>query len=134
MADIYGNNPGALKKLNLPGDIVASSFGQLASSGVGKEGVGQEDLARAVLMMTTNNIAHIAYLTAQLHQTSRIYFIGNFLRHNAVSCRRLSYSIDYWSGGKVEALFLEVRKWGAREMGGALGGNVRKRFFLARHL
>lgn len=24
-----------------------------------------------------------------------------------MSCRRLSYSIDYWSGGEVEALFLE---------------------------
>lgn len=24
-----------------------------------------------------------------------------------ISCRRLAYAIDYWSGGKMEALFLE---------------------------
>lgn len=24
-----------------------------------------------------------------------------------ISCRRLAFAIDYWSGGKMEALFLE---------------------------
>ncbi|GMH66587.1 hypothetical protein TL16_g04466 [Triparma laevis f. inornata] len=105
--DIYGSNPAALKKLKLPGEIVASSFGKLASKNNPSDGIDQKDLARAILMMTTNNIAHIAYLTARLYKTSRIYFIGNFLRHNNISCQRLSYSINYWSNNTVEALFLE---------------------------
>jgi len=46
-------------------------------------------------------------LNAQQHGTDRIYFIGNFLRANEVSCQRLSYAIDYWSGSRCEARFLE---------------------------
>ena len=70
--DIYGSNPEALRKLNLPGDIVASSFGQLASKAdAAASGVSESDLARAVLMMTTNNIAHIAYLTAKVSRGER---------------------------------------------------------------
>jgi hypothetical protein len=46
-------------------------------------------------------------LNAQQHGTDRIYFIGNFLRANQVSCQRLSYAIDYWSGSRCEARFLE---------------------------
>lgn len=49
----------------------------------------------------------VAYLNAQQHGTDRIYFIGNFLRANEVSCQRLSYAIDYWSGSRCEARFLE---------------------------
>ncbi|GMI53176.1 hypothetical protein TeGR_g12579, partial [Tetraparma gracilis] len=105
--DIYGTNKDALDKLKLPGRIVASSFGKLVSKETPAEGLEQEDLARALLMMTTNNIAHLSYLTAQLYKTSRIYFVGNFLRHNTISCQRLSYSISFWSDNKVEALFLE---------------------------
>ncbi|GMH65830.1 hypothetical protein TrRE_jg7979 [Triparma retinervis] len=124
--DIYGDDQSALDKLKLPGDIVASSFGKMASKdgdpresqsdrgsgGGGEEGgdedvVGEEDLARALLMLCTNNIGHIAYLTAQIYNTNKIYFIGNFLRHNDIAQRRLSFSIDYWSKGQVEGLFLE---------------------------
>ena len=49
----------------------------------------------------------MAYLNAQQHATSRIYFIGNFLRQNQISCQRLSYAINFWSAGSMEALFLE---------------------------
>ena len=55
----------------------------------------------------TNNIAQVAYLNAQQHACERIYFIGNFLRHNELSCQRLSYAINFWSAGRMEALFLE---------------------------
>lgn len=66
----------------------------------------EEDLALALLMMITNNIGQVAYLTAQLQQCSKIFFVGNFLRQNPISCRRLSYAISFWSGGKMEAMFL----------------------------
>eukprot|EP00593_Proboscia_inermis_P005970 CAMPEP_0171304682 /NCGR_PEP_ID=MMETSP0816-20121228/14428_1 /TAXON_ID=420281 /ORGANISM="Proboscia inermis, Strain CCAP1064/1" /LENGTH=293 /DNA_ID=CAMNT_0011784937 /DNA_START=228 /DNA_END=1106 /DNA_ORIENTATION=+ len=85
VGDIYGDNPEALSKLGLPSNIVASSFGKLAAKQDPASGLKQEDLARALLLMITNNIGQVAYLNAQLHNTSRIYFVGNFLRHNKMS-------------------------------------------------
>ncbi|CAJ1949795.1 unnamed protein product [Cylindrotheca closterium] len=107
VGDIYGNDSSALEKLGLPSDIVASSFGKLVAKEDPASGLKQEDLARALLLMVTNNIGQVAYLNAQLHKTTRIYFVGNFLRSNMISQRRLSYAINYWSKGKMEALFLE---------------------------
>ena len=85
---------------------MASSFGKLVTKENPREGVREEDLALALLMMITNNIGQVAYLTAQLQQCSKIFFVGNFLRQNPISCRRLAYAISFWSGGKMEAMFL----------------------------
>jgi hypothetical protein len=90
----------------LSGSTVASSFGKLVTKENPREGVREEDLALALLMMITNNIGQVAYLTAQLQNCSKIYFVGSFLRQNLISCRRLAYAIGFWSGGKMEALFL----------------------------
>ena len=81
--------------------------GKLVSKEDPARGLTQEDLARALLSLVTNNIGQVAYLNAKLHKTPRIYFVGSFLRHNMISQRRLSYAIDYWSKGEMEALFLE---------------------------
>ena len=107
VGDIYGNNKEALEKLGLPASLVASSFGKLVAKEDPAAGLKQEDLARALLLMVTNNIGQVAYLNAQLHKTNRIYFVGNFLRGNKLSQRRLSFAINYWSKGEMEALFLE---------------------------
>ena len=107
VGDIYGEDSDALEKLGLAADIVASSFGKLVSKEDPAKGLTQEDLARALLSLVTNNIGQVAYLNAKLHNTPRIYFAGSFLRHNMISQRRLSYAIDYWSKGEMEALFLE---------------------------
>ena len=107
VGDIYGNNSDALEKLGLPASLVASSFGKLVAKENPAAGLKQEDLARALLLMVTNNIGQVAYLNAQLHKTPRIYFVGNFLRGNKLSQRRLSFAIDFWSKGEMEALFLE---------------------------
>jgi type II pantothenate kinase len=107
VGDIYGNNSDALDKIGLPSNLVASSFGKLVAKNDPAAGVKQEDLARALLLMVTNNIGQVAYLNAKLHKTHRIYFVGNFLRHNQISQQRLAYAIDYWSKGEMEALFLE---------------------------
>ena len=92
--------------INLSAAVVASSFGKLVMKKNPREGIREEDLAMALLMMITNNLGQVAYLNAQLHNCSKIFFVGNFLRHNTVSCRRLAFAIDYWSQGKMEALFL----------------------------
>lgn len=100
--DIYGGDYGGL----LSGSMVASSFGKLVMKENPREGVREEDLALALLMMITNNIGQVAHLNAQLHGCKKIFFVGSFLRHNPVSCRRLAFAIDFWSGGQMEALFL----------------------------
>ena len=107
VGDIYGEGSNALEKLGLKSDVVASSFGKLVSKPNPSEGIKEEDLARALLLMVTNNIGQVAHLNAKLYKTSRIYFVGTFLQHNIISQQRLAYSIDYWSRGKMEALFLE---------------------------
>lgn len=107
VGDIYGQNSDALDKLGLTADIVASSFGKLVAKAHPARGLSQEDLARALLLMVTNNIGQVAYLNAKLYNTKRIYFVGNFLRQNVLSQKRLAYAINYWSSGKMEALFLE---------------------------
>ena len=107
VGDIYGEGSDALEKLRLPSNIVASSFGKLVAKSDPAAGLKQEDLARALLLMVTNNIGQVAYLNARLNGTRRIYFVGNFLRHNVISQRRLAYAINFWSGGEYEALFLE---------------------------
>jgi type II pantothenate kinase len=107
VGDIYGKNSTALEKLGLPSHVVASSFGKLVAKEFPAEGLTQEDLARALLLMVTNNIGLVAYLNAKTVKTSRIYFVGSFLSQNMISQRRLSFAIDFWSKGTMEALFLE---------------------------
>ncbi|MGK3733602.1 MAG: pantothenate kinase [Bacillariaceae sp.] len=94
VGDIYGDNSEALDKLGLAANIVASSFGKLVSKDDPSKGLTQEDLARALLSLVTNNIGQVAYLNAKLHNTPRIYFVGSFLRENMISQRRLSYAIE----------------------------------------
>jgi len=107
VGDIYGHNSDALEKVGLPSNLVASSFGKLVAKEDPSSGLKQEDLARALLLMVTNNIGQVSYLNAKLHSTNRIYFVGNFLRRNRISQKRLAFAIDYWSKGQTEALFLE---------------------------
>ena len=107
VGDIYGKESKALEKIGLSSDIVASSFGKLVANQNPSKGIKEEDLARALLLMVTNNIGQVAHLNAKLHKTRKIYFIGTFLQHNVISQQRLAYSIDYWSQGTMEAQFLE---------------------------
>merc|ERR1740124_345852 len=107
VGDIYGKNSKALDKLGLPSTVVAASFGKLVAKKNPAAGIKEEDLARALLGMVTNNIGQVAYLNACICETSRIYFVGNFLRHNKISQQRLAFAINYWSKSRMEALFLE---------------------------
>lgn len=58
--DIYG---GDYERFDLPGDLVASSFGNMNSMEK-RMGVSKEDLARATLATITNNIGSIARMCA----------------------------------------------------------------------
>ncbi|XP_018328170.1 pantothenate kinase 3 isoform X3 [Agrilus planipennis] len=101
--DIYG---GDYERFGLPGDLVASSFGQM-NSREKRSKVSREDLARATLVTITNNIGSIARMCALQEHIDRVVFIGNFLRVNPISMKMLAYAMDYWSNGTMKALFLE---------------------------
>ncbi|XP_017783371.1 PREDICTED: pantothenate kinase 3 isoform X3 [Nicrophorus vespilloides] len=101
--DIYG---GDYERFGLPGDLVASSFGQMNSRDR-RSKVSREDLAKATLVTITNNIGSIARMCAQQEKIDRVLFIGNFLRVNPIAMKLLAYAMDYWSKGTMKALFLE---------------------------
>lgn len=101
--DIYG---GDYERFGLPGDLVASSFGNMCSKDK-RQCVTKPDLARATLVTITNNIGSIARMCAVNEKISRVVFVGNFLRVNPISAKLLAYAMDYWSKGTLKALFLE---------------------------
>jgi type II pantothenate kinase len=101
--DIYG---GDYNRFNLSGDIVASSFGQMNIEERAGEAT-KEDLARATLMMITNNIGSIARLCCKSEDIKRCVFVGNFLRINTIAMRSLSTAMEFWSNGTMKALFCE---------------------------
>ncbi|DAZ99215.1 TPA: hypothetical protein N0F65_008082 [Lagenidium giganteum] len=100
VGDIYG---GSYEKFNLPATTVASSFGKMISRS--RDSVTDADVARSLLVMITQNIGQIAFLNSCLYKTKRIFFVGNFLRHNNISSRTLAYAINFWSKGTMEARF-----------------------------
>ncbi|XP_063705639.1 pantothenate kinase 3 [Culicoides brevitarsis] len=101
--DIYG---GDYTRFGLPGDLVASSFGQMNSK-ERRASVSREDLAHATLVTITNNIGSIARMCASNEGIDKVVFVGNFLRVNPISLKLLAYAMDYWSKGTLKALFLE---------------------------
>nr|CAD7448217.1 unnamed protein product [Timema bartmani] len=101
--DIYG---GDYDRFDLPGDLVASSFGQMISKEK-RSTVSREDLARATLVTITNNIGSIARMCALNEKIEKVVFVGNFLRVNPISMKLLAHAMDYWSKGTLKALFLE---------------------------
>ncbi|XP_062521301.1 4'-phosphopantetheine phosphatase-like isoform X1 [Corticium candelabrum] len=107
VGDIYG---GHYEMLGLPSDIIASSFGKASrSSKEDTETRGRfrdADKAKSLLHMISNDIGQIAYLNAKLHNLKRIYFGGYFIRGHPVTMHTITFAINYWSKGEVQALFL----------------------------
>lgn len=111
VGDIYG---GDYYAYNLPADLVASYFGRIAvRDSESKMDYTPSDVATSLIKMISHNIAQLAYLCATKinsgssgRKIQRIVFSGNFLRNNLISQLGLTFSIQYWSGGKVNALFL----------------------------
>ena len=66
----------------------------------------QEDMAKSLLFMVSNNIGQIAYLNAQQHHIEKIYFGGYFIRNHHDTMRTISFAINFWSNGQMKAYFL----------------------------
>ncbi|KAK7913436.1 hypothetical protein WMY93_013647 [Mugilogobius chulae] len=86
--DIYG---GSYSTLGLTGDLIASSFGKSATAD--KE-FSKEDMAKSLLHMISNDIGQL------------VYFGGFFIRGHPVTMHTITYSINYFTKGEVQALFL----------------------------
>ncbi|XP_065215107.1 4'-phosphopantetheine phosphatase [Planococcus citri] len=102
--DIYGGD--CTKSLGLPPDIIASSFGKVCQRPDNQEAISKEDLARSLLFTISNDIGQIASLYAMMNNLKKVYFGGYFLRNHPLSMHTISYSINYWSRGSVQSLFL----------------------------
>uniref|UniRef100_A0A9J7Z9H3 4'-phosphopantetheine phosphatase n=1 Tax=Cyprinus carpio carpio TaxID=630221 RepID=A0A9J7Z9H3_CYPCA len=89
--DIYG---GAYGSLGLTGDLIASSFGKSATTD--KE-FSKEDMAKSLLHMISNDIGQLACLYAKLHNLTRVYFGGFFIRGHPVTMHTITYSINFFT-------------------------------------
>jgi pantothenate kinase len=66
----------------------------------------QEDMAKSLLYMVSDNIGQIAYLNALQHGLKHIYFGGYFIRSHHDTMRTISFAINFWSNGQMKACFL----------------------------
>ncbi|KAJ3052972.1 hypothetical protein HK097_005281 [Rhizophlyctis rosea] len=88
VGDIYG---GDYPKIGLKGTAIASSFGKVFKTPAEERSkFKQEDISRSMLA----------------HGIQRIYFSGFFIRGHPITMNTLSYAINFWSKGRVKALFL----------------------------
>nr|XP_006823846.1 PREDICTED: pantothenate kinase 4-like [Saccoglossus kowalevskii] len=101
--DIYG---GAYSALGLPGDLLASSFGKTVRNSKQATGEAEEDIAKSLLHMISNDIGQIACLYANLHGLKKCYFGGYFIRGQPVTMSTITFAMNYWSKGEVQGLFL----------------------------
>lgn len=64
----------------------------------------KEDMAKSLLHMISNDIGQLACLYAKLHNLTRVYFGGFFIRGHPVTMHTITYSINFFT--KVSRLFL----------------------------
>ncbi|ESO10934.1 hypothetical protein HELRODRAFT_109215 [Helobdella robusta] len=100
VGDIYG---GAYQTLHLPSDLIASSFGKAARSARDRQ---HADMAKSLLISISNDIGQIACLNARLHNLERIFFGGYFIRGHPITMYTMTYAINFWSKGSIQAMFL----------------------------
>lgn len=104
VGDIYG---GDYSEMGLAATTVASSFGKLVHPGRRAKAVqSPEHLAKAALLMITNNIGSLAMLHARPASVRHIMFTGSFLHNNKLALRLLAVAMEFWSKGDMKAVFL----------------------------
>lgn len=115
VGDIYGTS---YNKIGLKLNHIASSFAKVFKklrfslpekklSVPEKLGLfKQEDIARSLLYLISNNIAQIAYLQARRYDLKRIYFGGSYISGHVQTIHTLSYALNFWSHGEMQSYFL----------------------------
>ncbi|VDK42574.1 unnamed protein product [Anisakis simplex] len=107
VSDIYG---GRAHKLGLPNDLIAGSFGKCADAEyveeVKKNSNYRSDVLRSLLLMISNSIGQIGVLYASTLNANRIYFGGYFVRNHPFVMRTMTFAVNFWSQGEIQAQFL----------------------------
>ena len=112
VGDIYGSD---YSHIGLSSTTIASSFGKVSAkhhggddsiTGSTGEAPSRADIALSLVRMISYNIGHIAYLNAMQYGLTRILFGGYFSRGNAYTMGTISFAINFWSKGKMKAMFL----------------------------
>eukprot|EP01126_Amoeba_proteus_P005872 TRINITY_DN1200_c0_g2_i18.p1 TRINITY_DN1200_c0_g2~~TRINITY_DN1200_c0_g2_i18.p1 ORF type:complete len:360 (-),score=58.64 TRINITY_DN1200_c0_g2_i18:101-1180(-) len=109
VGDIYGQHVDKISHLGLAPDILACSFGKVATERGDQSHVIEyksEDIASSLQNMIAVNIAQIAFLNAKLHGIDHVFFAGGFIQDSPSVKQRLVWGIDFWSKGTMKALFL----------------------------
>jgi len=57
----------------------------------------KEDMAKSLLHMISNDIGQLACLYAKLHNLTRVYFGGFFIRGHPVTMHTITYSINFFT-------------------------------------
>ncbi|XP_073010556.1 pantothenate kinase 1-like isoform X2 [Typha latifolia] len=90
----------------LSASTLASSFGKVITSERQLTDYRREDLATTILSAFTYNIAQISFLVASLLGLKRVFFGGSYIRGHTSTMDHITYAIDYWSKGQMQAVFL----------------------------
>lgn len=115
--DIYGDEGG--KKIGIPGDLTASSFGRLTRRKAGDPSPSDSAMAASVCIFVTQSIALYTCQLARRHSCRDIIFTGGFLEDNELAKLKLSLFVQQEyrrHEGEGRALFLRHA-----EYAGALG-------------
>lgn len=94
------------QKQGLSASTLASSFGKVITSKRKLSDYKREDLAATLLSAFTYNIAQVSFLKASLLGFKRVFFGGSYIRGHTSTMDNISYAIDYWSKGQMQAVFL----------------------------
>lgn len=114
VGDIYGTAYNRIGlKLNHIASLFAKVFKKLRFSTKGEllpaeklAQFRQEDMARLLLYLISNNIGQIAYLQALRFDLKRIYFGGLYISGHMQTIHTLSYALNFWLKGDIELYFL----------------------------
>ncbi|GMR60763.1 hypothetical protein PMAYCL1PPCAC_30958 [Pristionchus mayeri] len=122
VCDIYGNHYNE-ELLGLPPDLIAGSFGKCSNrefaDTIKNDPEYRKDCIRSLLLMISNSVGQVVSLVLDKEKTNRLFFNGFMVRNHPIIMRTLSYAVNFWSRGNLQAHFLRHEAFNA-----AIGGMV----------
>lgn len=104
VGDIYGGMD--YQNIGLSATTIASSFGKVVMEGKELADMNKADIALALLRMISYNIGHLGVMNAISEGVKRVYFGGFFIRGHPFTMETISFAVNFWSQGKLQAAFL----------------------------
>jgi type II pantothenate kinase len=102
VGDIYGT---AYDAIGLKSTAIASSMAKIYKKPETDFSYG--DISKSLLYTVSNNIGQISYLQAKIHNVSKIFFAGSYIRGHLMTMHTLDYAINFWSKNEKSAFFIE---------------------------